>query len=290
MDYIIKSTDMSFSISRIGAQLISAKGSDGYEYMWKRDPRVWRNCAPVLFPICGQIRNAKYLYKDRTYEMRAHGFFYSSEPSVLEHGKDHISFLLTESESTLSQYPFSFSIKITFTAKGNALAVNTTVKNTGDEVMPFMYGAHPGFALPMSEDTVLSDYYVDFGCESIDLYQLIPDLPFVYKDPVNYPLSAGKLELTKTKLDEARTFLFGKTLGFAKLTSSKTSRAVTVTYPDFSYLGIWQDVKENSDFLCLEPWSGLPYGDDPENFETRESMERLAPKAEKSFEYTVYFE
>ena len=38
-------------IDTMGAQLISLKDSSGTEYIWQRDPAVWKNCSPILFPI-----------------------------------------------------------------------------------------------------------------------------------------------------------------------------------------------------------------------------------------------
>lgn len=42
------------------------------------------------------------------------------------------------------------------------------------------------------------------------------------------------------------------------LRSMASDRAVTVSYPDMSYLGIWHWPKTDAPYVCIEPWSSLP--------------------------------
>lgn len=42
-----------------GATLHSIKDNDGVEYLWEGNPEYWSGQAPVLFPICGSIRDDK---------------------------------------------------------------------------------------------------------------------------------------------------------------------------------------------------------------------------------------
>jgi galactose mutarotase-like enzyme len=52
----ISCKSLSASIDTAGAQLMSLK-KEGGEYLWQRDPQWWPRCAPVLFPIVGNIRD-----------------------------------------------------------------------------------------------------------------------------------------------------------------------------------------------------------------------------------------
>ena len=54
------------------------------------------------------------------------------------------------------------------------------------------------------------------------------------------------------------------------------------------YVCIWRMMGKGADFVCIEPWSGIPSdGVTPENFETRGHMCRLAPEEKKSFSYSI---
>ena len=49
--------------STIGGALTSIKDKDGVEYLWQGNPEYWGGQAPVLFPICGSVRNDKVMFK-----------------------------------------------------------------------------------------------------------------------------------------------------------------------------------------------------------------------------------
>ena len=53
----LKNGCLTAGIDTMGAQLISLKDKEGTEYIWQRDPEVWKNCSPILFPIVGNLRN-----------------------------------------------------------------------------------------------------------------------------------------------------------------------------------------------------------------------------------------
>ena len=221
--------------------------------------------------------------------MTTHGFFRSSEPKVIKQTENSLEFIFSENETTLKQYPFKFCIRISFIANEASLAVKTIITNNGNDEMPFMYGGHPGFKLPLEENLDTSDYYLDFKQDSLHLYPMRPAVPFFYNDPLEYPLDNGRLDLTKKKLHDGRTLVF-KGSSSVKLASDRGSRAVSVEYGNFDFIGFWQDPAEGADYVCIEPWSGIPLGDEIENFETRSYMERLAPGESKTFEYTIKFE
>ena len=288
MNYTIKTKEMTYTVEQLGAQLISAQSNDKFEYIWQRNPAVWSQCAPILFPICGRISDETYRYNGESYHMTTHGFFRSSNPRVIKQTENSLEFILCDNEATRQEYPFNFSVRLTFTAKGKSLTVKSVITNSGNGTMPFMYGGHPGFKLPLEENLSTTDYYLDFKQDGLQIYPMRPAVPFFYNDPLDYPLNNGKLDLTKKKLHDGRTLVFGGS-NQVRLASDKGTRAVSVEYGDFDFIGFWQDALEGADYVCIEPWSGIPLGDEIENFETRSYMERLAPGESKTFEYTIHF-
>jgi galactose mutarotase-like enzyme len=222
--------------------------------------------------------------------MGCHGFFPTSYPEVLSHSESKITFILSENADTLSIYPFAFKLTITYEAKDSALTVSATVKNTGDDTLPFMYGAHPGINVPMNEGLTIDDYYIDFAHNTLPLYPLING-PFAKKTPTEYSFVGTKQPLSEKWLKDMGTAIFGMKGGNIKLGSDKGSRSVELEFSDgFEYFCLWKMPMEEATYLCLEPWSGVPSdGISEENFEVRESMVRLCPDEEKDFIYKMKF-
>ena len=69
----IKNNELTVEISSLGAELQSVKYNDK-EYLWHGDPAVWGKRAPVLFPICGGLKENKYVYEGKEYTLFKHGF------------------------------------------------------------------------------------------------------------------------------------------------------------------------------------------------------------------------
>ena len=71
-----------------GAQLASLKCADGREVIWQADPQVWAQHTPVLFPVCGSVRDGKIRIDGREYPMTKHGFTRTPEFAVCRRGAD----------------------------------------------------------------------------------------------------------------------------------------------------------------------------------------------------------
>lgn len=71
-----------------GATLHSIKDNDGVEYLWEGNPEYWSGQAPVLFPICGSIRDDKAQIGNRKQtNMPRHGVVRKKNSSVLSRQK-----------------------------------------------------------------------------------------------------------------------------------------------------------------------------------------------------------
>ncbi len=57
--YQVKNDVLSVSVDTSGAGLTSIKDKTGLEYLWQGNPDYWSGQAPILFPICGSLRNGK---------------------------------------------------------------------------------------------------------------------------------------------------------------------------------------------------------------------------------------
>ena len=149
MNYTLKNKYYEATFSSRGAEMISLKNSSGRELLWQNTfGKGWSDHAPILFPLCGNIKDKKAIYKGKDYPIKQHGFALRSEFSLTEISDEKIIFELSANEETKAQYPFDFHLTVTYTLTEDVLTFETTVMNTGDEVLPYSFGWHPGFFLP----------------------------------------------------------------------------------------------------------------------------------------------
>ena len=287
--YELKNGMMTYRFTEIGAELISAKDKEGFEYIWKGDESIWSSHSPLLFPICGRVKSGKYTYQGKEYALGCHGFFHSSSPELIFRDETTLIFTLTESQSTLEVYPFRFSITLKYTAEGNALTVSAVIKNTGSDVLPFMYGGHPGFALPLEAGLKFNDHSIDLGNDTLTLHKLCGG-PFVGSCESFYA-KGGILPLDAEMIKELDTVIFSDFGKSVRLFSDRSERSVSMSFgEEFEYLCLWRADHKDADYICIEPWSGVPKdGVSDECFETKADMIRLNSGEEKIFTYRMQF-
>lgn len=57
MEYKLENERLKVKIQSFGGALSSIQDRDRVEYLWQGNKDYWGGQAPVLFPICGSIRN-----------------------------------------------------------------------------------------------------------------------------------------------------------------------------------------------------------------------------------------
>lgn len=72
--YQLKNDFLTVQVKSVGAELISIQNTEGTEFIWQADPKVWGRHAPVLFPIVGRLKDNHYYLDDKEYQMTQHGF------------------------------------------------------------------------------------------------------------------------------------------------------------------------------------------------------------------------
>ena len=288
MNYEIKSNTLTVTVSDKGAELRSVKGADGHEYIWCADERYWRDSAPVLFPICGRILDNKYTADGKEYAMKSHGFAKKCVFEVVEKSESGVKMRLVPNEVTRAEYPFDFELTANFTVKDNILEVSFTVKNTGDAILPYMLGWHPGFTL--EGDGAIGNFALDFeGKDSLTWYPL-QNGPFVRPYGEEYAIENQRYALNEEEIYANDTMIFVGTGDKTRLSSPEAKHSLDFSWSkNLPYFCIWKDDNSEARFICLEPWSNVPSGGDaPENFDTRK-MSRLGTGESETYSYNVKF-
>ena len=289
MIYIIENDHLRVKVSSLGAELQSIRGVDsGIEYLWQGDSAYWARRASNLFPVCGRLWENKYTYEGDTYQMGSHGFARGKEWSVARQTTTALTLQLLPDEETLAAYPFRFALEMTYALSEDSLAVTTIVRNEDDKMMPFAVGGHPGFNVPLTEDTVYEDYKLVFDTPCQPL-QFVNDANCYHLGKMKvFPLEDGQwLPLTHSLFDDDAIFL-EKTCGGVTLCSDKHEHSVRLSHSDSPYLGIWHTPKSDAPFVCLEPWVQSPSrAGEVSDLATKESLIHLEPGCGYRNTYTI---
>lgn len=265
------------TVSSCGAELISLKSKDGKEYI---DHGSWSNSSPILFPICGGLRDGKYIYGVRQYKCPKHGFVKNVE-FIVEKVTDTSAILsYSDNEETRKMYPFLFKLSVIFTLTDDGISVVYKVDNKTDGEMYFSIGAHESYSCPEGVEgySLTFDKNEDFDSHRVEGVLLSYD-----KDKVS---ESGRVLTLKNRFFDIDALCFSKINSDSLiLESPDKSRAVKLTFGGASHFLIWTEAKANLPFVCLEPWCGFPDMTDSDyDFTKKKGIIRL-DKGE-SYEYT----
>lgn len=246
----LKNEFLEVKIAEKGAEIRSVI-CDGTEQMWKGDPDIWGGVAPLLFPICGGLKDDKYILKGKEYTLQKHGYARFTVFDVETSEETMAVFLHTSNEDTKKCFPFDYELRVIYTLKGRSIDVEYNVYNKSDETMYFSIGSHEGFSTP----------------EGIEAYDIVFD--------EETTLTASGLwgnivtDVSRTVLKESKVLpLYDKeflidALVFRKcsaraatLRNRQNGRKVRVDFPNAPTFFIWH--KHQAPYICLEPWLGLP--------------------------------
>lgn len=105
--------DLTVQFKEFGGALSSIKDSEGIEYLWQGDPEYWSGQAPVLFPICGSLRNDIGFFKNEDGSFHKgqiphHGLVRKEVFTFEQISENSVSFTITPNQSMVANYPYDF--------------------------------------------------------------------------------------------------------------------------------------------------------------------------------------
>ena len=292
MTVTIKSDKLIVDINTLGAQLSSIRTPDGTEYLWQGDPDIWARRAPILFPFIGRLKDSTYLLDGVPYTISSHGFARDMEFQVTEQGGDHVSLQITDTQETRKAYPFSFALTVTYTLRGSQLVKSHRVENRSERPMLYELGAHDGFRAPIEPGSPMSQWSVRLpGMDTAPIrpYGMNQELMLTPPEQA-WSLPGGRLALTPWTYGGLDTVILdAPPQAMAILTDHLGRPRVSLSFPDFPYLGVWTARKPfDTGYVCIEPWSSLPDA----TFVGRELKDKkgvrsLAPGGSEVLSYTT---
>ena len=137
---------LSVNVNSFGAELCSVYSPEtAIEYIWQADPSVWARHAPNLFPLVGKLKEGSYVHEGAVYKLPQHGFARDQDFVCIEESEHKLCFELTATEQTLKDFPFHFSLQISYTLTEHKIRVDYSVFNPDSKELYFSLGAHPAF-------------------------------------------------------------------------------------------------------------------------------------------------
>lgn len=298
MDDILQNRYLTIGFSRKGGSLTSIKDREGTEYLWQGDPAYWSGQAPVLFPICGSLRNNRaQIGKGGITEMPRHGIVRKKDFTCRKEGEDTLVFYIESSEAMEKQFPYPFRLEIWYSLKDNQITTEYKVVNCGEREMPFQIGGHPGFNCPLFAGERYEDYQLVFAQEEnctvpapvtetglIDMGRRTKFLTNQKTLKLGHELFAEDAIILDELQSRSVTLCRIKDEGQKRV---KSSRGICVDFQDFPYLVLWSSAN-NGPFIAIEPWTGLSTcSDEGDVFEEKRNIQVAAPGEEKRYSFTI---
>ncbi len=285
MVYELELGKMKISADENGAELHSLN-YEGREYLWQCG-KAWERYAPILFPFICSPKDRTYMADGKTYKMKGnHGFARDSVFAFKEKTADSLTFVLTENEETLAQYPYKFELTVTYKVEGNSVTVINRVKNTDERDIYFYIGGHPAFNAPLIEGESFDDYYVEYA-EQEKITQKVDGREITVLD------HEKRIDMTRSVFDNDALILENPNSKAVSLRSNKNSHSVTVEFPMSECIAVWSPTGDDeAKFVCLEPWTSVPtnYDDDFEKLEDKPHAISLNPNKEYEYKYKIVLE
>ncbi len=250
---VLENEFLRVEVSPLGAEMHSIWCKrTGCEQLWQGgDPKVWKDHAPWLFPLIGQLKDDHYLWQGKAYTMPMHGFASGKEFSVVEASPKAVTLRLEDTPETLTMYPFRFTLNITYTLEGESLKVKADVTPRETDEIYVSLGAHPGFY-----------------CQEGDVLELNAPAPLQCRrlclsnhllQPGAEAFAPDKLVLKGSLFDNDAMLLENPDMEGVTLTRHNGTK-VEISFTKVPWLGIWSRTGAGLPYICVEPWYGV---DDP---------------------------
>ncbi len=285
MIYELEIGKMKISADENGAELHSLN-YEGREYLWQCG-KAWERYAPILFPFICSPKDRTYMADGKEYKMKGnHGFARDCVFTFKERTENSLSFVLTENEETLAQYPYKFELTVSYKVEGSAVTVINKVKNTDDRDIYFYIGGHPAFNAPLLEGESFEDYYVEYADQE-KITQTVNGKTVTVLD------HEKRIDMKRSVFDNDALILANPNSKAVSLRSKKNPHSVTVEFPMSECIAVWSPAgDDNATFVCLEPWTSVPtyYDDDFFKLENKPHAIGLEPGAEYEYSYRIVLE
>lgn len=284
----LQNTDLKVQFKELGGALSSIQDQDGVEYLWQGDATYWSGQAPVLFPICGSLRNDATIYRPENEDyftgiIPRHGLVRKKNFELVEQTSDSVTFAIEDTEEMYKNYPYHFRLEICYRLDRKKIRTQYRVYNKETEkVMPYFIGGHPGFNCPLLDDEVYEDYYLEFEKEeTTTVPRSYPETGMLnFLDRSLFLEHQKELDLSYDLFSHDAVTLDQLQSRSVALRSRKHDKGLRLNFREFPNLIIWSTLNKGP-FIALEPWSGLSTSMEESDYLEYKKNVRLLPAGQK---------
>ncbi|AKU79454.1 hypothetical protein [Spiroplasma turonicum] len=239
-----KEIEAKIVIDKQGLEVVSLK-HNGIEVLYQQDGS-WGKTWPILYPICGSV-NGPYLHNGRDYHTPRHGFFSQikdwtidsqTNEKIVCHFKNHYQFQ--------DIYPFEFEITITILLDNNKFIYLFDVMNIGKELMSYSFGHHPAFKVEKDSKVIFSNEQF-YSSKAGKGNTYVPD---------HNKIAAKEIVISEVDFSDSKSLLFDQ-FNLDSITYLYKDKTINMYFDKNPYFVIWKATND-MDFVCLEPYWGLP--------------------------------
>lgn len=252
---------------------------------------------PLLFPYAGRIRARAFSFGGRDFKLpkgddlgnAIHGFVFDRPWRVLEQTPRRVVGQFQASVDDvkiLDMWPADFRITVTYQLSGNTLAADVYIENPDERVLPFGFGTHGYFRVPLGAGGTAAACQVTVPVSNA--WELVNLLPTGEKmmSPFSGPLREG-LTIGNTQLDDVFTGLdFVGHKCTARVRDPHSGRVMTLTWDDQCPHCVLFN-PPHREAVCIEPYTTVPdpYGLLERGFDP--SLRRLVPGEGMRTQFTI---
>ena len=224
---------------------------------------------PVLFPFPGRIKNGKFHWEGRDFELPAndrignaiHGFVYDRPWTILDQQPHSIKAGFQASQqdpSLLDLWPSDFRIEMEYRfASDDRLQMACLITNPDDKTLPFGFGLHPYFHIPF-DDSDPTEYLFQIPVDAKwQLEHLVPTgNRSKLADAARY---AQGIPFSDMQFDDVFTIARDRGRTTRKIDVSKiVGHACELVYEfgGFDYCVVYTPGHRQS--VCIEPYTCVP--------------------------------
>lgn len=229
-----------------------------------------RSGIPILFPFASRIRGREISFEGQTYDVGEHfddfgnpihGFVFGRKWRVVEKAADRIvgEFQASvDAPDIVARWPADYRIRVSYQVLAGTLRSEIEVHNPDTKLLPFGFGTHGYFRLPLGQAgkldqcvlTVPSRYRWGLDANLIPTHELVAT-------PLVEELEAG-LAIGTRQLDDLLTGLhFENGVCTTSLYDPAAKRRLSVSFGnEFANCVIF--IPPHRQALCIEPYTTAP--------------------------------
>jgi len=241
------------------------------ETLWAADDfttgkaRASHSGIPLMFPFAGRLRGTQFNFQGKQYTAPAsdgmgnaiHGFVLDRPWRVLEQSAARAvaEFQASRDDaSILDCWPADFRITVSYELAGPSLTSDIKIENPDSRPLPFGFGTHPYFRVPLGAGGKADDCLVTVPAH--EYWELVAMLPTGKRLPALGPRDLSKgMRFADTKLDDEFSGLSSAGgLTRATIDDPHSKRTLAIEFDEqFTVCVVYNPPHRQA--ICLEPYT-----------------------------------